>query len=255
MNKLSQRQRENLVEFVAGNMLFVLLHELAHATVGEFNVPVLGRQEAAADDFAVIRLLDVKSNFSHRVLEEAARGWFLSDRRARRNGVPLFFFDDHGLEKQRAYQIVCLMVGSDPAAFADLAKETGVPPGRQETCKNDYAYAQWAWNTALKPHLRGGEQSRTNIKVTYGEAKGNLAAFGQGFHAIPLVDVVAERAADLLAWPAPFELEVQSCGFINARWDFDGRKLTLCYELAADFAELYRGFNNDAGPRQKRKRG
>src|SRR5437016_4265168 len=52
LKKLSQQQRENLVEFVTGNMLFVLLHELAHATVGEFHLPVLGRQEDAADYFA-----------------------------------------------------------------------------------------------------------------------------------------------------------------------------------------------------------
>jgi hypothetical protein len=240
------------VEFVTGNMLFVLLHELSHATVGDFRVPVLGRQEDAADDFAILRLLEVQSNFSRRVLKQAAKGWFLSDRRARRNGVPLFFFDEHGLEKQRAYQIVCLVVGSDSAAFADLAKETKLPEGRQETCKDDYAQARWAWDTALKPHLRNAEQSRTNIKVTYGEAKGDLAPFGQRFHAIPLVEIVAERAADQLAWPAPFELEIQTCGFVNARWGFDNRKLTLCYELAADFAELYRKFNEDSLRKRKR---
>jgi hypothetical protein len=71
------------------------------------------------------------------VLTEATRGWFLSNRRARKAGVPHFFFDDHGLDKQRAYQIACLMVGSDPGAFTDLAKETGMPDGRQETCKTD----------------------------------------------------------------------------------------------------------------------
>jgi hypothetical protein len=252
LKKLSQQQRENLVEFVTGNMLFVLLHELSHATVEEFHVPVLGRHEDAADSFAVVRLLDVKSSFSHRVLKQAAKGWFLSDRRDRSSGEPLEYYDEHSLDKQRAYQIVCFMVGSDPTAFADLAKETGLPEGRQESCKNDYAQAQWAWDTALKPHLRNGEQSKTKIEVTYGEAKGNLTAYAQGFHTIPLVEVVAEQAADQLAWPVPFELEVKTCGFINARWVGENRKLTLCYELAADFAELYRDFND--APPAKRKR-
>jgi hypothetical protein len=36
--------------------------------------------------------------------------------------------------------------------------------------------------------------------------------------------------------------EMQTCGFINARWVRSTRKLTLCYELAQDFADLYREF-------------
>jgi hypothetical protein len=34
---LSPKNRQALVEFVAGNMLFVLLHELAHAAVADTN--------------------------------------------------------------------------------------------------------------------------------------------------------------------------------------------------------------------------
>src|SRR5258708_6938316 len=117
-------------------MLFRLLHEVGHASIGVLHLLGLVRVVDAADSFTVIRLLDVKSNFSHRVLAQAAKGWFLSDRRDRQNGEPLEFYDEHSLDKQRAYQIVCLMVGSDPTAFADLAKETGLPESRQESCKN-----------------------------------------------------------------------------------------------------------------------
>ena len=35
---------------------------------------------------------------------------------------------------------------------------------------------------------------------------------------------------------------MQSCGFPNARWDLLTHKLILCYELATDFADLYRGY-------------
>jgi len=66
------------MEFVAGNMLFVLLHELGHAAITEMGLPVLGRMEDAADSFAALRLIRVGSDFSHRVLIEAAKGWFLA---------------------------------------------------------------------------------------------------------------------------------------------------------------------------------
>ena len=43
--RLDEQQQERVVEFVAGNALFTLGHELGHAVVREFNLPVLGREE------------------------------------------------------------------------------------------------------------------------------------------------------------------------------------------------------------------
>jgi hypothetical protein len=253
LKKLSLQQRENLVEFITGNMLFVMLHEMAHTTVDEFRIPVLGREEDAADDFAVLRLLAAGTDFSHRVLVEATKGWFLSDRRDRQDGEKLVFFDEHGLDQQRAYQIVCLMVGSDPTQFKDLADETKLPEDRRQSCQKDYGKISMSWNTLLKPHRRTAEQPKIDIETTYGEGKGNLDAYAKGFRDLRMLEAVAERAEDNLAWPAPFALEMQSCGIINARWVVTTRKLTLCYELAADFAELYRDFNSPQTAKKKRK--
>jgi hypothetical protein len=32
---------------------------------------------------------------------------------------------------------------------------------------------------------------------------------------------------------------MRACGDSNARWDLQERKIILCYEIAAEFAELY----------------
>jgi hypothetical protein len=58
------------------------------------------------------------------------------------------------------------------------------------------------------------------------------------------LDVVAARLANKLVWPLPFALEMQTCGSDNATWNELTRKPALCYELAADFAELYRFYND-----------
>jgi Putative metallopeptidase len=252
LQRLSEKQRETLVNFIVGNMLFVMLHELGHGAVSEFNIPIVGREEDAADNFAIVNLLKVGSAFSHRILVEAARGWFLSDRRDRDDKEALEFYDEHSLDKQRAYQIVCVMVGSDPVAFRDLADETKLPEDRQKTCKRDYDTATSGWDAVMKPHRRSADQAKTKIDVTYGEGKGKFDAYAQGFRVLRMLDVVADRAADEFAWPIPFALETQSCGFINAEWVTTTHKLTLCYELADDFADLYR-YNKELTP-AKRKR-
>jgi hypothetical protein len=53
---------------------------------------------------------------------------------------------------------------------------------------------------------------------------------------------VAKHAAEDFVWPAQFSLEMQTCGYPNARWDLESHKLIICYELAADFADLYRDY-------------
>jgi hypothetical protein len=234
---------QGLVEFVSGNMLFVLYHELAHATITQMGLPVLGKMEDAADTFATLRLIRVGSDFSRRVLANAAKGWFLADRRDRKTGDKVEYYDEHGLNQQRAYQIVCLMVGSDDEKFKDLAQDTKLPEDRQDTCAGDYSNAAYSWDLVLKPNRRAADQPSTKIDVIDGPAEGRAAVAQRVNSSIRLLETVAEHAADDFVWPAPFALEMQTCGFPNARWDLESHKLIMCYELAADFADLYRDYS------------
>jgi hypothetical protein len=136
---LSPQYVQKLVEFVSGNMLFVLLHEMAHVSITQMGLPVLGRTEDAADTYAALRLIRSGSNFSHRVLIEAAEGWFMADRRDQKMGDKVAYYDEHGLNHQRAYQIVCLMVGSGDEKFKDLARETKLPEERRDACAGTIA--------------------------------------------------------------------------------------------------------------------
>jgi lipoprotein-anchoring transpeptidase ErfK/SrfK len=233
-------QRENVVDFIVGNVLFVLLHETGHNVMSEYRLPVFGRQEDAADGFAVLTLLKVGSPMSLRVLVEAARGWFLSDRRDQRNGEKLLFYDEHGLDQQRAYQIVCLMVGSDPVRFAGLAKDVKLPEERRQSCQNDYANLSSSWDAVMQAHRRDPAQPKLNIEVIYGDGKREFDVYAQGFRSIQLLETLKEYITGELNLLTPFTMETQTCGYINGFWDGANKRLVLCYELAADFGELYR---------------
>ena len=156
--KLSEQDRQKLTEFVVGNMLFVILHELGHAAITQLSIPVLGKPEDAADSFAAVGLIRIGSTFTQRVLADAAKGWFLNDRRDVATDDTVAFYDEHGLDQQRAYQIVCFMVGSDDEKFKSLANEVKLPPERQDTCAGDYSNASWSWDQVLKPHVRAADQ-------------------------------------------------------------------------------------------------
>src|SRR5262249_47932368 len=121
LKNLSQQQRLDRLEFVMGNTLFTLLHEMGHVAIEEMKLPVLGREEDEADAFATLRLIRVGSDFSQRVLAEASKNWFLAARRDQETGAERVYYGEHNLSEQRAFQVVCLMVGSDPSKFKSLA--------------------------------------------------------------------------------------------------------------------------------------
>jgi hypothetical protein len=253
LKKVSEEKRRQLTEFVVGNMLFTTLHETAHGAIAEMGLPVLGREEDAADAFAVVTMLKVQTTLSHAVLVEAAKAWFLTDLRDRKEGDKPELYDAHGLDEQRAYQIVCLMVGSNKEQFKDLADMTNLPEERQETCQIDYQRASSSWEKVLQPNRRRPEQPKQQIEVTYGPGKGDFDIYEQTFRSVRLLETVADPAAERYVWPHPLGFEVAACGEINAQWQFRSRKLFLCYELAQDFAELYRDYGQrwNAPPKEK----
>jgi hypothetical protein len=241
----SREQRRALAQFVTGNMFFVLLHEMGHVHITEMGLPVLGREEDAADTFATVTMLRYGSAVTHRMLVEAAKGWFLSARRNEKEGITLAFYDDHGLDSQRAYWIVCLMVGSDPEKFADLAEEVHLPEMQRQTCVGDYSNASWSWNKVLEPHRRAPDEPKTTIDVIYDKDEDKTQIHAQSLRMVRLLETVAEHASSDWVWRTPFTLKAQSCGEPGSHWDLPSRTLTVCYEMAADFVRLYREYASD----------
>jgi hypothetical protein len=231
-------------EFMLGNTLFALMHEMAHGLITDLGLPVLGREEDAADAFATVMMLSMKNAVTHRVLVNAAKGWMISDRRSRDSGDAAVFYDAHGLDLQRAYNIICLMVGSDPDQFDDLANETNLPEDRRGTCQGDYSNASWSWNKALEPFQRAPELEPMKYPIVFGKPEGSLDIFKQAFEASDIAGYVAAFAGRY-AWRHGFGIEVRMCGEPGASWSLPERKMIFCYELADDFVQLYKLHGED----------
>ena len=155
------------------------------------------------------------------------------------------YYGRHGLNEQRAYQIVCLMVGSDPARFKALADETKLPADRRRSCGWDFDTAARSWTKLLTPHRRAPEQPKIPIEVGYGNAKGELEVFAEWFRSIRFLEIFADVFTDLYVWPAPIKMEMRTCGEPGARWTIPSRTLHICYEMAQEFAELHQAYGRD----------
>lgn len=241
----SAAQVKDSAEFVTGNVLFVLGHETGHALISEFGLPVLGREEDAADALASIVAIKMASSFADRVVVNAARGWFLSDQRDRMEGVPTAFYDEHGIDVQRAYNIVCFLVGGQPEKFAKLADDARLPPERRRTCRDDFNNASWSWEQVLKPYVRKPGDPKVTIEVAYGPAKDH-AALAETGKKLLILETVAEWLSEDFAWKNPISLEMQECGSPGARWEFKSKKVIVCYEIIREFVQLYRDYGQRA---------
>jgi hypothetical protein len=248
LKKLSPQMKRDIVEFVVGNTIFVLAHEMGHGLINEMNMPVLGREEDAADSFAIVTALNIGSKFSEQVLMEATKGWVLSAKRDKKEGNKFAFYDEHGLDPQRAYNAVCYMVGSNPEKYKQLAKDTKLPEERQKSCVYEWQNVKWSWEEMLKSHLRKPDQPKVNIEITYENNK-KYAVQEKVLRNMGLLETLAAHLADRYAWPKDFKMEAKSCGMANARWSH--RVLTLCYELANEFIDLYLGYSKSL-PRKYR---
>ena len=92
----------------------------------------------------------------------------------------------------------------------------------------------------LKPHLRAADKPKVEIKIEYEENE-KYAIQARVLRHMRLLEAFAAHVSDRYVWPKPLTFQARSCGVANATWKM--RSLTLCYELANEFIELFLGYS------------
>jgi hypothetical protein len=130
-----------------GALLHQLYHELAHALVHLLALPVLGREEDAADQFAVVALLGHPEGWN--LLLGAAE--YFRELASIETEVGLEPAGPHPFFSQRYYNILCLTYGSDTEKHRFVVTEGLLPEARAKTCRVEYVRAVHGWGTLLEP--------------------------------------------------------------------------------------------------------
>ena len=235
---LTKAQRAEIRRFAYNNSLFVLYHEVAHLLFHQLDLPILGREEDAADNMATWTLLNKRTKEADRALADAAQGWILSGVAYDSGGDESDYAAGHSLDKQRAYSIVCLMVGMDDAAFKPIANEYRMDSDRQDSCYWDYDTV----NRSLKG-LLGSRSNKsgqgTDVTVTYHDAGGRLKAAADAFKSSGVFDQVADELRQNYSLREPVQFNAKRCGEANAFYDPETVEVIFCYELMQDYMDLY----------------
>lgn len=141
-----QRTRETVA--------FILLHEMGHALIHELDLPAVGREEDAADEFASLMAGRALGDRGKNMAFTAAQ-WFGLMGRGVFKMEDLAFWDEHSLNSQRFYKILCMIYGSNPAGTEEIVKPL-VPLTRMMTAKKRFPEKVQRWDRLLSTHLLNG---------------------------------------------------------------------------------------------------
>lgn len=142
---------------VSGTLVFALMHELGHALIDVLELPIVGREEDAVDQLATILLLNQGATGDS--LAFGAVGWLALNARASPLDE-LAFADDHGLDRQRVYNIICWIYGRDPQRYPQVVEEGWLPEHRRRGCTEEYQRLVRNWGRLLEPYAKGSRTVR-----------------------------------------------------------------------------------------------
>jgi hypothetical protein len=223
--------------FVEGNLYFLGYHELGHALISELDLPVAGREEDAVDRLAIWMMTPAEDEGEPDYLLGAMHGWFLSAAQTPLINIP--WWDVHGTDQQRGYQIACLLYGSNSKQFASVANKATLPEDSLDICVDEASVNDRAWTKLLEPHLRpdGDVAAADSVTVRYDDTKdypGDAAYLKES----GLLEDISEVLRSNYKIKPGISVIGTECGEINSYWQSDTRTISICYELVAEYRNL-----------------
>jgi Putative metallopeptidase len=134
---------------VIGSTVSFTLHEIGLALFDILEVPVLGKEEDAADQIAAFVMLQFGKDVARTTINGAAFAWATM---ASEEGKPSFS-DVQSTPQQRLYTFSCIAYGSDPSTFQDYIEKGLLPKARAPNCKTEYEQVKLAFGKTILPHV------------------------------------------------------------------------------------------------------
>jgi len=146
------------MDAVIGPFLDTALHEFAHALFDLHFIPILGREEDAADQVAAYIYLQLTDDEVRRLVSGTVYNYLVVETMDEDSAqTAKEFLEDstetHSLPAQRGYNLLCVAYGSKPKLFSDVVSKKYLPSERAEVCTEEYEQLQQAFEDLIEPHI------------------------------------------------------------------------------------------------------
>lgn len=128
---------------------FVFLHEIGHALIDQYDLPVAGNEEDAADRCSAYINLKELGEDGVKAVYAAADAFAIESKQGDNSSRNLA--DEHLLREQRFYNTLCMIYGSDPAKHGKIVGDGYLPKERAVRCQGEYQRAVDSWMSLLEP--------------------------------------------------------------------------------------------------------
>jgi len=209
-------------DFVEANLLSIFYHELGHALIDILQLPVFGQEEDAADVASVLMLHNFYEEEAAQSLVYDTAFGFLGE--AAQVDEPAWW-DTHGPDLQRYYNLVCLFYGANPDERDHLAVDLDLPEERAETCEEEYELAADSWEPIFD-QLAQNAPGNTILDATV-SGDSDATIFTEN-----VIQIEIDALNQDFAFPSPLKITIEPCDEANAFYDLSTQEIIMCTELA-----------------------
>ena len=128
---------------------FVFLHEIGHALIDTYKLPVTANEEDAADRCSAFINLEELGEDGVQAVLAAAEAFQIESKQT--SGRDRNMADEHLLSEQRFYNSLCMLYGSNSEKYASIVTKGYLPKERAVRCKTEYQRTVESWVILLEP--------------------------------------------------------------------------------------------------------
>ena len=153
-----QLDRARLNQILMAELVFALTHEVGHAMFDLHKIPLTGKEEDAADEFAAFLMLNTNG---YQVIKDAPL--YLQAFKVKwynKIGNAGMYADEHSITEQRVVNLVCYGYGKDPQQFQDAAMMAKLTQDRASRCPREYEQMERSMRTLLGDKLTLGNNNQ-----------------------------------------------------------------------------------------------
>ncbi len=128
---------------------FVFLHEMGHALIDQYKLPITANEEDAADRLSSFVCIEELGDDGVRAILAAADAMRIESKM--KNTSERDLADEHLLQEQRFFNSLCMVYGSNPEKYPNIVSKGYLPDERAARCPAEYDRTANSWSDLLAP--------------------------------------------------------------------------------------------------------
>jgi len=213
--------------FAADVTLHVVLHELGHAVIREFDLMVLGNEETMADAFATHLLTEHFPEHAVRAISARAKSLMIEANEVPRDRWTVR--GEHDNDARRAYQIAALAIAADKEKYAGVAEIVGMSKRDIDKARDYGSDIHRAWRRTLSLLMMPAGKVSKEARFRADESTRAFVDAGK-----PNLASVLESALQRIDWHSQVTVDFVG-GSGGAAWSRSKRTVTVNSEYLQRF--------------------